>query len=455
MNRTLAGPDRDPTAPQPHGPPEAAGVEGLDRLRLLLVGAVGTVLVSYALVVLAAAVVRTASGMSFGGAFTIATPLWLAAHQIPLELSGRPLSVLPLLPTVAVFAIVAVGAGWTVRCLGGRLRADAGAVLAATAGAHAAVAVLGSALLPQAEVAAAPWAAMVGAGLVAGSAAAAGVVRACGLPAEWVHRLPGWLRPALRGAAVALVGLAVSGAAVLLAGLFLGAADVAAAYRELAPDAGAGLGVTLLALAYLPNAVLAGVSWALGPGVAVGTATASPFATGAGEPSSFPLLAALPTTAPPSWAAVVLALPVAAGALAGLTCRRGAAQAQRLPSAAGAAVLTAVAVGLLASLAGGRLAAGPFDPVRLPVELVVPAVLLWVGVPTVGVALARRRNAGDRTGRMRAGRRGVERDRVAPARPTAVPEQPTPRTVGELVALRALQAAEQEASPSDHRRPQR
>ena len=135
----------------------------------------GTVLASYALLVpAAAAVVLTAGdGLSVDGAFAAAIPLWLAAHQIPLVLAGQPLSVLPLLPTAVLFAVVALGAGWALRRLGGRFRHDGGPVLVAVAGAHAAVAVLGSALLPRAaEVAAQPWAAMVGAGLLAGSGGA-------------------------------------------------------------------------------------------------------------------------------------------------------------------------------------------------------------------------------------------------------------------------------------------
>ena len=79
---------------------------------------------------------------------------------------------------------------------------DAGPVLASIAGAHAAVAVLGSALLPRAtEVAAQPWAAMVGGGLVAGTGAVIGVLRACGLPPEWRSASRtggGWVRAAAR-----------------------------------------------------------------------------------------------------------------------------------------------------------------------------------------------------------------------------------------------------------------
>jgi hypothetical protein len=480
VTRALADHDPTPVAPDPDddsGRPAAGGVEGFERLRLLLAGAMGTILVSYAMLVPAAALVilTGGAGMSGDGAFAAAIPLWLAAHQIPMVLQGQPLSVLPLLPTAAVVVVVVLGAGWVVRRLGRRFRTDAGAVVATLAGAHAAVAVLGSALLPRAaDVAVAPWSAMVGGALVAGTGAVAGVLRVCGLPAD---RLPAWAPPALRGTAVALTGLGCVGALALLAALVVAAPRVAAAYEQLAPDAGAGVGVTLLALAYLPNAVLAGLSWVLGPGVAVGAAGASPFVAHAGEQSSFPLLAALPAGAPPAWALTVFALPFAVGVLAGFAVRR-AAGVHHFTAAVATAVLTALATAVLAGIAGGRLAAGPFDPVRLPVELVVPAVLLWVGVPVVLIALLRpavpvppdheapgvpspqaadsetdsdtvraepRRIAG-RLPRVQP--RWPWRRRPAPP-PPALPRQREPQTVAELVELRAREAAEDAAAPDD------
>ncbi len=404
MTRTFAGTDHEPHPDPESGPATSgaeAGVDGLDRLRLLLAGAMGTVLLSYALLVPAAAVVIFTAGgaVSVDGAFAAAIPLWLAAHQIPLVLEGQPLSVLPLLPTAGVATVIAVGAGWSARRLGGRPRHDAGAVLAAVAGAHAAAAVLGSALLPRAaEVAVAPWSAMVGGGLVSGMAAAAGVLRACGLPGDIADRLPGWLRPALHGTAVALVGLAFIGSAVLLTGLAVQADAVAAAYARLAPGFGAAVGVTLLAIAYLPNAVLGGLCWALGPGITVGAATASPFVTNTAGASSFPLLAGLPTGAPPVWALLVFVLPIGVGVIAGTACRRAAPVRDRFQAALATTGLTAAVTGLLAVLSGGRLATGPFDPVRLPVELLVPAALLWVGVPIMLIAVMRAEPAGTPAG---------------------------------------------------------
>ncbi|GEL16204.1 cell division protein PerM [Pseudonocardia asaccharolytica] len=469
----------------------ASGIEGLDRLRILLAAAMGTVLVSYALTVVAAGLVGLAAGagISVDGAFAVAIPLWLAAHQVPLQLDGQPLSVLPLLPTLVLVAVVLVGSSWSLRRLGGRIRTDSGPVLAAQAGAHAAVAVLAGALLPRdAAVVATPWAAMVGAGVVAGMAAGLGLLRVGGLPTEWRERVPGWGAAAVRGAAVGTVALLGVGGLALTAGLLLRASAVEQAFAEIAPGFGAALGVTLLALAYLPNAVVAGLCWALGPGLSVGTSAASPFAAEPGPAPPFPLLAAMPVSRPAVWAIGVVLLPLAAGVLVGLSCRRRlgphADGAARLRAAGAATVLVAFAVGLLALLSGGRLATGPFDPVRLPAELVVPAVLVWIGGPAMLVAAFQRsgpdrkatatldpgpddpdHDEDDESGHDESGHdeatgapdpvdpgEGGDGDEPAltepdSADPASDPE-PAPRTVAELVALRARQDAAAER-PAD------
>ena len=388
VSRSLAPPTDLPAADSGSAQPDS-----VVRLRVLCAAAMGTVLASYTLLVPAAAAVgwTAGDGLSFDGAFAAAIPLWLAAHQIPLVLSGQPFSVLPLLPTAVLFAVVALGAGWALRRLGGRLRHDGGPVLVGIAGAHAAVAVLGSALLPRAaEVAAQPWAAMVGAGLLAGSAALTGMLRSCGLPPEW-RTGPAWLRVGMRGGALALAGLTAVASVLLVVALVTAAPRMVTAYRALAPTFGDGLGVTLLGLAYLPNAAVGALSWAVGAGFSVGTATMSPFDARPGVPSSFPLLAALPTGVPPVWAPAVLALPVTVGLLVGLSVRRALpVPADRIRATVVAGLVAASGATLLALLAGGRLAAGPYDPVRFPPELVAPATLLWIGGVAAVVAILRR-----------------------------------------------------------------
>lgn len=471
----------DPEQPDPGaaaGPPT-----GLDRLRILAATAMGIVLVSYAMLVPAAsaAVQSGGQGLSVDGAFAAAVPLWLAAHQVPLVIQGQPLSVLPMLPTAAVAAVIAIASGWAARRLGGRPSTDGGAVLATVVGAHAAVAVLAGALLPP-EVTAGPWTAMVCAGALTAVAVGAGLLRACTgalrtILAARREPLPRWLLPGAHAALAGVAGLATVGAAVLLLDLVLRAADVHAAFSRIAPDSAAGAGVTLLALAYLPNAVVAALSWALGPGLSVGTATASPFAAvGAAEPSSFPLLAAVPVEASPS-APMVLVLPMIVGVLVGWACVRrcgaGVTVGHRMSATVVATAGTAVVTGLLAVLAGGRLAAGPYDPVRLPVELVVPAVLLWVGVPALLVAAlsdavrvegrsatraleaarARRAAAGpsrrhpdERWAAVSAGRPAA-RGALPGALAALVPTQRGSMTVADLVAQRARDADPPDLAP--------
>jgi len=414
--------------------------EGLPRLRVLLATAAGTVLLGYVLLVPAAAgVVLTAgNGLSLAGALAAAVPLWLAAHQIPLVLGGQPLGVLPLLPTAALFVVVALGAGGAVRRLGGRMRHDGGPVLAGITAAHVAVAVLGSALLPgSAEVAADPWAALLGAGAVAGAAAVTGTVRACGVPVEWRTSVPGWVWVGLRGAAVAVAGLAAVASAMLVVGLAVAASRVEAAYGVLAPTFGDGVGITLLALAYLPNAGVAAACWALGVGFSVGVATASPFTTVAGPPSSFPLFAALPTGPPPAWAPAVVVLPVLVGLLVGLVVRRALPVAGEAVRALSVAVLGAAsAAGLAALLSGGRLAVGPYDPVHVPAGLAVAATLVWIGIPAACVALLRRSSDGADA---------VEHGGVAVADEPAEPESaaaPDDETAAETSAETSAEASE-------------
>ena len=415
------------TEPEQPGAPDtgpdhakAAGIGGFDRLRLLLAVAMGTVLVSYAMLVpSAAAVVLTAGvgGRSLDGAFGTTVPVWLAAHHIPLTVDDRPLSVLPLLPMIGVLLVAAVGAGWAVHKLGGRSPTDSGAVVAAIAGAHAAVAVLAGALLSgTAAVTVAPWPAMVGGGLVGGIGAGVGVLHRCGLPAAWNRRLPTWAPHALLATGVAVAGLLLVGALVLLAGVVLRAGAVTASFAGLALDGGSGLGIALLVLAYLPNAVIAAIGWGLGPGVAVGAAATSPFAVFPGQPPTFPLLAVLPEAPPPAWSPAVFVLPAAVGVLTGLRCR-GAAPADRLPAILAATVSTAAATAALAALAGGRLAAGPFDPVDVPPVPAGAAVLLWVGVPAVLVYLFL---LNPPTTRVRAGRT-AEAAAAEPAEDVSVP----------------------------------
>jgi len=384
-----------PSSPHPSGSP--AWLPVLARVALLPPA------VCYAVaVVLAGVVAALASGTTPGGepglgqALAVGVPLWLVAHLVPLQVTGAPLGVLPLAPALVLAVLIAGVARGAVRRLGagGGGRATSGQhgvlvpVVATAAAAHAVIGVLAAALLtPEAVVDASPGLAAVVCGLLAGLAALAGAARPCGV-AVLPKRLPTWARHGLHGAALAAAALLTAGAGLLLAGLIADGAAVHAVFADIAPEAGSGAGLALLCVAYLPNAVVAAVGWLLGPGVSVGLASATPTGISSGLLPPIPLAALLPQSPPPTWAGLAFAVPLAVGSAVGWRLAPTARDAAtRVRATATAAVGAAALLGLAAALSGGRLGAGPFDPVTIPAVPVALATLGWVLVPGLVVAL--------------------------------------------------------------------
>jgi hypothetical protein len=388
----------DAATPKTPGSPAApAWLPVLARVALL------PPVVCYAVaVVLAGVVAALASGTTPGGepglgqALAVGVPLWLVAHLVPLQVTGAPLGVLPLAPALVLAVLIAGVARGAVRRLGagGQGRAAGGhhgvlvPVVATAAAAHAVIGVLAAALLtPEAVVDASPALAAVVCGLLAGLAALAGSAGPCGV-AVLPRRLPAWARHGLHGAALAATGLLTAGAGLLLAGLIADGTAVHAVFADVAPEAGSGAGLALVCVAYLPNAVVAAASWLLGPGVSVGLASATPMGITSGLLPPVPLAALLPQSPPPSWAGLAFAVPLAVGSAVGWRLAPTARDAAtRVRAMATAAVGAAVLLGLAAALSGGRLGAGPFDPVTIPALPVALAVLGWVLVPGLVVAL--------------------------------------------------------------------
>ncbi len=369
------------------GPGDTATVAAGVRIRVLLGAVLGSVLGSYllAVVVASAAGLTAGIGPDVAGLLTSAIPLWLAAHQVPLTMAGAPLGVLPLLPTVGLAVLVGRFAGSAIGKLGGRWGGDAAWLTASLAGGHGCLAVLSTAL-PANPAQVQPWQALAGAGLVAAVGAGVGVFRCAGAPVRW-STAPAWVRTGWAGALTGVVVLVVAATLLLLAAL-LASAGTVIDWFALRPGLGAWLGVGVLTVCYLPNAVLAAVSWLAGPGVVIGTAAASPLAVAVGPLPPLPLLAAMPTGQPPGWAGVVFAVPVFAGVLAGRRCCRDQWEpASRLRSAALAGVVVAVVFWVLATTVSGRLGGGPFDPVELPALGGALALLGWVGLPALMIAV--------------------------------------------------------------------
>nr|WP_281361874.1 DUF6350 family protein [Nakamurella aerolata] len=178
---------------------------------------------------------------------------------------------------------------------------------------------------------------------------------------------PPWLRGGLRAGAAASALIAAGGAITLTAGLvrsFGTATDLAST----APGFGDGVGMLLLGLAYLPNALVAGIGYSSGVGFLVGGGSYSPLGSAGAELPGLPLLAAVPTNAGVSWLGLLSTLfPLAAGLLAGwLLTRTTRSMTGRLLGAAVAAVVVAAVCALLAGVAGGGIEGSSWARLTVP-----------------------------------------------------------------------------------------
>jgi hypothetical protein len=387
------------------------------RARVLIGAAAATVSLSYLLMVATAAVggLTTGAGPAPWGLLVAAVPLWLAAHQIPLVVTGAPLGVLPLLPTVAILVLISAASRRAAERLGGRWREDGPPVVALLAGVHSSLAVLTTAL-PESPARATAWSALVGGGLVAAVGATVGVHRCAGPPAWWATT-PGWLRVGFAATRTAMLALVGAGALLLLARMLAVVNEMHARLDAMSPALGARVGITLLSLGYLPNVLVASVSWIAGPGVSIGAAAASPVFTSLGAVPPIPLMAIMPSSRTPAWTIAVFAVPLVVGVLAGLRCRGADSDPTRRVAAVGlVAGMVATVLGIAALVVSGHLAGGPFDPVVVPAVSLVASLVGWIGLPAAIVVLLPPRTSWRRlTGRRSGAREDVVNGDVEPA----------------------------------------
>lgn len=340
-----------------------------------------------------------------GGALHLAAGLWLLAHGTELvryeTLSGvpAPVGVIPLL-LIALPALLIRRAAR----LGSTIEDDpraaeplpAGVVFSAVLCGYLGVGALATVYAASGPMPADPLSAAWHLPLVAALAAAGGVWEARGRP---LGQLPGRLtRPryalALRAGAAGVLVLLGGGALVVSASLAWHGAEVQGSFVALTGGWSGRFAVLLLALTLVPNAVVWGAAYTLGPGFALGTgATATPLGFG-GSPAlpRFPLLAALPPDGPGTpltWAVAVV--PVAAGLTVGWFTVRRAREVSygetALTAALGSVVCALAAAGLAAASAGplGSRELAAFGPVWWQAG---GAALVWTLALAVPLAVA-------------------------------------------------------------------
>jgi hypothetical protein len=377
--------EAEPRAEVDAGPPPEP-VSGFAKFRALTALAIGPLATGYlAIATLLAVVAGIASNSRFtaAGVLVAALPGWLAAHQVPIQIYGLELGVLPLLPTLGLVVLTAAAAARAAARLGLHRPGQARLVVGTVATAHGLAGLFVAGLTVDAEVTADPKTAICYPALVSALAATVGVARRCGLLDALRHKADAVAVAGLRAGVRAVLLLLAAGAALLVFGL---ATSVPAARALVPAGTGNAVGMLLLCLGYLPNAVVAATAFVAGPGFALGTFAAAPLEFHGGPLPGVPLLAALPEHRA-SWWPALFVLPLVIGVVVGRQLRDvDEAPLTRLRGVAVATGVIAVSLAALAEIAGGRLGKGPFDPITMPAAALFITLVLWTAAPATFVA---------------------------------------------------------------------
>ncbi|AYF73019.1 hypothetical protein D7D52_03100 [Nocardia yunnanensis] len=374
---------RESPAPPVRGRGGGFGSLTPERARVLMLVAARpsavTLLVIFVLVY--ATLFAAGSGMS-GSSGAIAAS-WLAVHQVPLVIGKTGIGLWPLLPTLGMLWLVAresaeaSGPDCETRELGWVMGAAVGGPLLITAVCLAvaddAAAVV--ALQPPDTLAAFAW--------VLGLSALAATV---GIGARrWRDfadllpiPLPHWVIPGFRAGATAVGRLLAAATALTVVSFLAHWSRIGDTYHAAGNPAGAA-GLTLLSLAYLPNAAVDAMSVLVGGQVHIGPGALSLFRIDGAPVPAVPVTAAVPSGPVAVWWLALLVAPAAVGVLSGLECGRTSRDRATAPWATlTAALVAAVVTALLGAVAGGEL--GTFGRIG-PDALVAVLVFAWLALP--------------------------------------------------------------------------
>lgn len=299
-------------------------------------------------------------------AVRVGADAWLLAHGAGLDLGTTTVTLLPLgLTLLCVYVTYRVGVRTAVRSAVGDEAPELRAVLSAAgvqATVYAVVALLTAVLTAEQRAESDLMRALLGGFVLALLAGGTGLLAGSGQGRALLVRGPAWVRPVLVGAAGTVLLMFAAGAVLVATSLLLDFGTAATVLSRLHTDGPGGLTYTVVGIAFVPNAVLLGGAYLLGPGFAVGAGTlVSPTAVILGPVPAFPLLAALPDDgATPTWTTALMGVPVLVTAVAVVLSAR-LSPVRRIDLAAmrglGAGLLAAALLALLIGLAGG--AAGP------------------------------------------------------------------------------------------------
>ena len=341
--------------------------------------AVGVALVS-CLVMLAWAISPNSAGDS-AAAWRAAGYTWLGAHQVPLEIGGRELTLLPLGAVLLGLLLTRRGGRWAGRLLTAPSTGEAAAIVAACALVYGAGGAGLAWLSESPGTGADPVQAFGFTAVVAAAGVTWGIAKEGNLRARVRARTSDAAWRTVMGGVAAVVGLLAAGGILVTVSLVRHFSEIAATMADLDAGPVGEFALTVVGALCLPTLDIWGLSVIVGPGFELGSGNALNAFGGEVEIlPALPVLAAVPAGVP-AWAPALLCVPVVLGVLAA-RIRWG----RDLPtltgtmaSGAGLAGVVALLVAglcLLASgsLGGGRLAA--VGPQPLPVAAAAAGLVL-------------------------------------------------------------------------------
>ena len=304
------------------------------------------------LVMLAWAVSPNSAGDS-ASAWRAAGSVWLGAHQVPLEIGDRSLTLLPLGALLLGLLLTRRGGRWAGRLLVGTTPREAAGIVdlvrPGLRGRWRGRGVAGTGP----GTGASPPTAFLWTGVVALVGATWGIAREAELVAWARARVSDAAWRTAMGGLAAVVGLLAVGGLLVTVSLVRHFGQIATTLSDLDAGRVGELALTVLGALCLPTLDIWGVSVVVGPGFDLGPAGAlSAFGGQVGTLPALPILAAIPTTVP-VWGPILMLVPVVLGGLAG-RIRWG----RDLPTLTGAAVSGAGLAGVVAALVGGVGPAG-------------------------------------------------------------------------------------------------
>ncbi|MBA2445496.1 MAG: hypothetical protein H0V49_09215 [Nocardioidaceae bacterium] len=338
---------------------------------------------------------------TFGGSIRVGALAWLVTLGAGLHLEGVTITVIPLGLTALTAWLLYRGGHWAGARSDVRSRRDAALGVLTSVGVFAAAVVAVQWATDSPGVSVGLWRSLAVSVALAGAFGGLGLIRGAGLAAQLLAPLPAVARGVLAGGCAGVAALVAASAALFTGAMvthFSAAVSVAEGMRVGAVGAAI---MAVVGVAVVPNAVLCAGSFIVGSGFSVGVGTSvAPGGVTLGALPAFPLFAALPSGDGAWWQQALVAIPLGAGAVAGLvTARRypppnDGWSGSAVPGAC-AGLLTGLGFGALTWLATGAIGPGRMqevgpDVVVTTVVASVAALLGGAAAPVAARWLARR-----------------------------------------------------------------